>query len=461
MPPTRRRLLAGSLLLAASGCGFNPFAARERPELATPASWRESPPAPGTPAAPGWWERFGSAELTGLVDAARASNQDLAAAAQRIIQADALVRVAGAPLFPSLTASAAAAVTERSRSGTQRSYEAGLATRWEVDLWGKNRAARDAEGFRALADRFDRDALELGVEAAVADTYVILLAARARSRVAADNLAAAERVLLLVAARVANGAASPLELAQQRTAVARERASLPPLELAARQAEHALSVLLSRPPSSLSVAPAGLDALATPDIAPGLPSDLLLRRPDLARAEADLVAAAADLAAARKALYPSIELTGFGGAASSILTSLVSGNWVGSLGAGLTAPIFEGGRLRGRVTFSEARRNELVANYRQAAFIAFAEVEDALAAAAARSTELALQEQSVASARTAFALAEAQYREGAIDLLSLLVSQRALFDAEDARLVARRERLRAAIALFRALGGGWQETRPA
>ena len=455
----RRSLLAALPLLG--GCGFNPFVPRERPELATPAAWRESPPAPGAPAAPDWWQRFNSAELTQLVETARAQNQDLAAAAQRIIAADALVRVAGAPLFPSLNASASGAVTERSRSGTQRSYEAGLATRWEIDLWGKNRAARDAEGFRALADRFDRDALLLGVETAVADTYVILVAARDRVRVAQDNLAAAERVLALVAARVTNGAASPLELAQQRTAVARERASLPPLDLAARQAEHALAVLLSRPPVTLSVPTRGLDALATPAVVAGLPSELLLRRPDLARAEADLVAASADLVAARKALYPSIELTAFGGAGSSILTNLVSGNWIGSLGAGLTAPIFEGGRLRGRITFSEARRNELVANYRQAAFVAFAEVEDALAAASARSAELALQEQSVASARTAFALAEAQYREGAIDLLSLLVSQRAQFDAEDARLVARRERLRAAIALFRALGGGWQETRPA
>lgn len=420
-------------------------------------AWRE-PAAPlGASPTPDWWRSFGSIELVTLVETARSSNQDLAAAAQRIIQADALVRIAGAPLFPSLNGTATGAFTDRSRLGTRRSYEAGLATRWEVDLWGKNRAARDAEGFRALADRFDRDALFLGVEAAVADTYVILVAARDRIGVARDNLAAAERVLALVEARVANGAASPLELAQQRTAVARERASLPPLDLAARQAEHALAVLVSRPPAMLAVATSGLDSLATPEIAPGLPSDLLLRRPDLARAEADLVAASADLVAARKALYPAIELTGFGGAASSILTSLVSGNWVGSLGAGLTAPIFEGGRLRGRVTFSKARQDELVAQYRQAAIIAFAEVEDALAAAAARGQELALQEQSVAAARTAFALAELRYREGAIDLVSLLVSQRALFDADDARLVAKRERLRAAVALFRALGGGWRE----
>lgn len=447
--------------LLLSGCGFNPFAARQRPELATPVAWREPQPAQGITPAPDWWAGFGSAELIALVQDARASNQDLLAAAQRIVQADALVRIAGAPLFPSLNATAAGAVTDRSRLGSRRSYEAGLATRWEVDLWGRNRDARDAEGFRALADRFDRDALVLGLEAAVADTYVILVAGRDRVRVARDNLALAERVLALVEARVAAGAASPLELAQQRTAVARERASLPTLDLAARQAEHALAVLLSRPPVMLRVAPAGLDTLVAPEIAPGLPSDLLLRRPDLARVEADLVAAAADLAAARKALYPSIELTGFGGAASTILTSLVSGNWVGSLGAGLTAPIFEGGRLRGRVSLAAARRDELVARYRQAVFVALSEVEDALAAASARASELTLQEQSVASARAAFALAEVRYREGAIDLLGLLVSQRALFDAEDARLVARRERLRAAVALFRALGGGWREPRPA
>jgi NodT family efflux transporter outer membrane factor (OMF) lipoprotein len=454
-----RRALIAALPLFLSACSFNPFAPRERPDLATPAAWRDGPTIAGAAPAKDWWRGFGSAELADLVEAARAANQDLAAAAQRIIQADALVRVAGAPLFPSLEATASAIGTDRSRFGTRRTYDAGLATRWEIDLWGKNRAARDAEGFRALADRFDRDALLLSIDAGVADTYVILLAARDRRRVAADNLAAAERVLALVAARVANGAASPLELAQQRTAVARERAFLPPLELAARQAEHALAVLLSRPPAAVATRTTALDQLTTPEVPAGLPSDLLLRRPDLARAEADLVAASADLVAARKALYPSIVLTGFGGAESDVLTSLLNGNWLGSLAAGITQPIFEGGRLRGRVTFAEARREELVATYRQTAFVAFAEVEDALAAASARGRELALQEQSVASARTAFALAEAQYREGAIDLLALLVSQRALFDAEDARLVARRERLRAAVALFRALGGGWSEAR--
>lgn len=440
-----------SLLLALSGCGWNPLSPRERPSLATPAAWRE-PTGAGAVAAD-WWQAFGSPELAALIAQARAANQDLLAAAARIRQADALVRIAGAPLFPTLEGQTGAQVTDRSRTGTRRTWDAGLATAWEIDLWGRNRAARDAEAFRAQADRFDRDALALSVDAAVADTWLLLLAARDRAAVARDNLAAAERVLGLVAARVAAGAASPLELAQQRTAVARQRASVPPLDLAARQAEHALAVVLSRPPAALPGS--GIDGLRAPDVPAGLPSELLLRRPDLARAEASLTAASADLLVARKALYPSIVLTGFGGAQSDVLVSLLNGNWLGSLSAGITAPIFQGGALRGRVQLAEARREELAATYRQTVFVALAEVEDALAAGSARTQELALQEQAAASARVAFALAEAQYREGAIDLLSLLESQRALFDAEDARLVALRERLRASVALFRALGGGW------
>jgi NodT family efflux transporter outer membrane factor (OMF) lipoprotein len=440
-----------ALPLLLSGCGWNPLAPRERPSLATPAAWREGSSAGEVPV--DWWQAFGSPDLTALIGQARAANQDLVAAAARIRQADALVRIAGAPLFPSLAAEGGAIVTDRSRTGTRRTYDAGLSTSWEIDLWGRNRAARDAEAFRAEADRFDAAALALSVDAAVADTWLLLLAARDRAGVARDNLSAAERVLGLVAARVAAGAASPLELAQQRTAVARQRATLPPLDLAGRQAEHALAVVLSRAPTA--VPGSGLDGLRAPEVPAGLPSTLLLRRPDLARAEADLTAASADLVVARKALYPSIVLTGFGGAQSDVLVSLLNGNWLGSLSAGITAPIFQGGRLRGRVQVAQARQEELVAVYRQTAFVAFAEVEDALAASAARTQELALQEQAAASARIAFALAEAQYREGAIDLLSLLESQRALFDAEDGRLVARRERLRASVALFRALGGGW------
>jgi NodT family efflux transporter outer membrane factor (OMF) lipoprotein len=445
-------LLAASLL---AGCAsINPVATA-RPELATPMAWREAPSGIGFPEAE-WWRGFQSPDLVTLVQQARAGNQDLEAAVQRMAQADALVRVAGSPLLPSLDATADAAVSERNGANTRRIYGGGLSSRWEVDLWGRNRDALAAEKARALSDRFDRDALALSLDAGVADTYLLLVAARERRRIAAANLEAAERVLALVAVRVANGAASPLELAQQRAAVARQRATLPPLDLATRQAEHALAVLLSRAPGSLAPNSDRLEALSAPTVPAGLPSELLLRRPDLARAEANLAAAAGDVSVARKALYPSITLTVFGGAESPNLASLLNGNWLTSAATGLTAPIFSGGFLRGRLAFAEARQKELVALYRAAAYGAFADVEDALAATQARTLELSLSEQAAEAARTAATLAEAQYREGAIDLLALLVSQRAAFDAEDALAVARRERLRAAVALFRALGGGWR-----
>ncbi len=443
--------MALALLLGA--CSLNPFAT-PRPDLATPVAWRDVPGDTAFPDAD-WFRAFNSPDLVSLVQAARAGNQDLAAAGARIVQADALVRIAGAPLLPTLDATADAAATDRN-GRTRRTYGAGLASRWEVDLWGRNRAILQSEKARALADRFDRDALALTIDASVADTYLLLVTARERSRIAAANLAAAERVLALVAARVANGAASPLELAQQRTTVARQRATLPPLELGARQAEHALAVLLSRPPGALAPGSDRLDALTAPPVPAGLPSELLLRRPDLARAEANLSAASGDVVVARKALYPSISLTAFGGAESTVLVNLLNGNWLTSVAAGVTAPIFAGGLLRGRIAFAEARQDELVALYRAAAYGAFADVEDSLAAISARTRELALSEDAASAARTAFALAEAQYREGAIDLLSLLESQRALFAAEDARAIARAERLRAAVALYRALGGGWR-----
>ncbi len=460
MNPGFRAAASAVLILAASACAFRPPGA-EPP--ATPPRFAEgSGAAPGWPD-PVWWQGFGSAELDRLVADGLAANTDLAAATGRLAQGDAQVRIAGARLLPSLEAdfggsrartSSAARPTGGGALFTE-SYDASLTAAWEVDLWGGSRAARAATRAAAEAGRLDRAAVALTIASGVADTYFQALSARDRLRSARANLGNARRVLAIVEARVASGAASELELAQQRTQVANQAATLPALEQQERQTVSALALLLGRPLEGFAFAARSLRDVRPVPVLAGLPSDLLTRRPDVAAAEARLAAAAADVAAARAALYPSLNLTARAGVESDALRSLLSRGNLTSVALSALAPIFEGGRLRGEVELSEARRVELVEEYRGAVLTALADVEDALVAVrGTREREVQL-EAAAAEARRAFALAEAQFRGGAIGLLELLDTQRTLFSTEDALAGVRLERLSALVALYRALGGGW------
>jgi multidrug efflux system outer membrane protein len=264
-------------------------------------------------------------------------------------------------------------------------------------------------------------------------------------------------VFNLVDARARNGAVSQLDLARQRAAVLTLRASILLLELQERQTLYALAILAGRTPEGFDAAGSTVSTLAVPRVGPGLPADLLVRRPDLASAEAQLAAANANVAAARAALLPSISLTGSAGLASGVLINFLnSPTAVLSLGASLLQPIFDGGRLRGQVDVAASRQRELVENYRKAVLAALADVEGALAASGRTADQESIQAQVVEQARIALRLAEIRYREGVDDLLTVLDAQRTLFQSEDQLAQVRLSRLQTSIGLFKALGGGWQ-----
>jgi multidrug efflux system outer membrane protein len=451
------------LLAAASACAFRPTAT-EPP--ATPPGFAEGSGAAAAWPDPGWWRGFASAELDRLVADGLAANTDLAAATARLAQGDAQVRIAGARLLPSLDAdfggsrarTSSAARPAGGGAFLTESYDASLTAAWEVDLWGGNRASRAATRAAAEAGRLDRAAVALTVASGVADTYFQALSARDRLRIARANLDNARRVLAIVGARVASGAATELELAQQRTQVANQAATLPSLEQQERQTVSALALLLGRPLAGFGLAARSLRDVRPVPVLAGLPSDLLARRPDVAAAEARLTAAAADVAAARAALYPSLNLTARAGVESDALRALLSRGNLTSVALSALAPIFDGGRLRAEVDLSEAQRLELVEEYRGIVLTALADVEDALIAVrGTREREVQLQA-AATEARRAFALAEAQFRGGAIGLLELLDTQRTLFSTEDALSGIRLERLSSLVALYRALGGGWSRS---
>ena len=453
----RSALSALAAAIALAGCAVT--SPRLEPEVPVPAVWNEAQLVPGATVPSDWWQSFQSRELAGLVEAALAGNPDLAAAAERVRQAEAQVRIAGASLFPTLDLAAGTSRREQ-RGGQPRlvneSTTATLVAAYELDLWGRLASGAAAARSGLAATDYDRETVRLTLTASVAVAYFDLLSLRGRIAIARQNLAIAERVLAVVEARVRNGAASPLDLARQRTAVLNLRAAIEPAESQERQTLAALAVLVGRAPEGFVVAGRSLAGLAVPAVAPGLPAEVLVRRPDIAASEARLAAANANVAAARAALLPSITLTSAAGYASASLLSLGSSSATAlTIAAALAQPIFDAGRRQATVDLNAARERELLELYRATILSGLADVESALAATAFTANQERFQEEALREARRALALAEIRYREGADDLLVVLDAQRTAFTTEDQLAQTRLARLRASVGLYRALGGGW------
>lgn len=458
----RLRLAAAwCLALALSGCDLSPD--RELPAVELPPEWSESGEAVAWPAAD-WWRRFETPALDELIARAYAYNYDLAAAAARVRQADAQVRIAGGRLLPGISASAG---TDRRWNGSESGmtvrdgFDLSLAAAYEIDAFGANRNAAEAAEAQALFRRFDREAVALTVVASVASTYFQALHLRDRLGVAQRNLDLAVRVLEIAEARVRNGAASPLELAQQRTAVASQRAVLPSLRAELRQTENALAILVGATPAGAPLARGSIMTVTLPPIEAGLPSGILVRRPDIQAAERRLAAANAEIGVARAALFPDLSLTASYGFASSALGSLLDPASLGTrIAASVVQSIFSGGALEGGVELARERYVELAESYRHTILVALGDVDDALVVARRAAEREVAEMVAVAEAQEAFRLAEIRYRAGEVDLLTVLDAQRSLFQTEDRLVQTRLERLQAAVSLYRALGGGWQLSEP-
>src|SRR5882724_8352989 len=450
----------GALVLAfaplLSGCLLTTEPA-PAPGVDVPPSYRAA--AAGRPHAalpvPDWWRGFHSRELTALVERAHLENLDIAAAVARIEQVDAQTRISGAPLLPLITADGSA---QRSGAGSLESnrFSAVLNASYEIDLWGKNRAALRAAEFTATASRFDREVIVLSTVATVINTYFQVLAAQDRLRIAHSNVDAATRILKVYRDRIGVGTANGLDIAQQESLLAQQRAAVPPLDQQLRQNTATLAVLLGEAPARLTVRGGSLSSIVPQRVATGLPADLLLQRPDIREAEAQLSAANANVENARAALLPSIQLTGQGGFASAALHTLfIPQSAIYSLAAGVTQPIFDGFKLISQLDLQKGKRTELLQLYRKAIISGFADVERALIAVRDLAEQERLQSDAVTTARRAYELSEQQLRAGTIDITTVLNTQRTLFQAEDQLVVVRLTRLQAIVSLFQALGGGW------
>lgn len=461
--PLRTRLLPALLAALTAGCALTEPVVR--PEQALPAQWAEPARAaePATPLHDTWWQDFGSARLDAFVTEALATTPDLRIQAERVVQAELALRQAGASLLPSLDVSGGSS-TRNVDSNESSSTGIDLGASYEIDLWGRIAAGVDASRAGLMATRFDYDAARLSISASVAIAWFQVLALQERLDIARRNLATAERVLRVVQARYDNGAASALDLSQQRTTVLNQRKAIEPLEVQLRQTRSALAILLGRNPQA-GPTPDGaggierLGALKVPAVGAGLPSELLLRRPDLAASEARLVAAAANIAAARAALLPGISLSAGAGVGSAALLALADTTRTLSISASVLQKIFDGGRLRADVDIQRSRQRELVESHRRAILAALKEVEDALANGVRDTNQEAAEREILAEAERSLRLAELRYREGAEGLLTVLLAQRTLFASQDQLALTRLARLTAAVNLYKALGGGWSAGR--
>ena len=471
MQTTVTMLLSGLL----PGCDVGPNYVR--PTLDIPKIYRATPEnAAAFWPSVDWWRGFNSSELNSLIDQARSYNLDIAAAVARVRQADAQVRITGAALLPLVSGNASAdwqhqglGTGSSSRIGSTalggrgsnasvdfHSYGIGLNASYELDFWGRNRSARQSAVASSMFSRFDQQTVALTVVTDVANTWFIALSLADRLANARRNLADAEQTLAVIRGRFAAGTASALDIAQQDALVAGERATIPNFANQLEQQLIALGILTGQPPERIAVRPGTLTALGLPSVTPGLPSELLVRRPDVASAEAQLVAQNFNIKVARAAFFPSIQLTASAGYQAPALNRLITpGGALASLAEGLTLPLFDGGTLRGQLDLAKGRFDELLADYRKSVIQAFTDVDNALTAWRFTTEQEKLQQVAVDTARRAANIARAQMTAGTVDITTVLTAEATLFNDEDTLVQVRLTRTQALLNLYKALGGGW------
>jgi multidrug efflux system outer membrane protein len=467
------RLLSITLAALIAGCAVGPE--YERPAAELPAAWEGAPTTGERKIADRWWRLYGDPVLDRLVEAALAHNQDLAAAAARVDEARALLQIADSAQVPSVDATFQ---RDRQRSSERSStplppgtplernnYRAQLNVAYEVDLWGRLSSASDAARANLLATEAARQTVRIALTTDVVRSYFAMLSLDSQVASTERSLELRTRAYELQKLRNDAGLIDDFTLRQLEAEVAAARSQLPALQDRLVAQELALAVLAGRSPRAImedSMARDMDSGQPTAQVVPeGLPSDLLLRRPDVVEAEQRLIAANARIGEARAALFPSIALTGYYGSESAQLADLFTNPArIWQLGFGLAQPIFQGGRLRAEVQAVEARQRQAVAQYQKSLQQAFREVRQAL------STQMRAREVYDSEGVRAQALAEA-LRLSRIRYTSGLLSQLDIIDAERNYLQAELNRAdalaaqRAAVAdLVKALGGGWSGLDP-
>ncbi|MCD6078437.1 MAG: multidrug transporter [Ramlibacter sp.] len=447
--------LAAALL--AAGCSMMPK--YERPEAPVPAAFPYPAATDGVPAAElGWDQFFTDARLRSLIERALRGNRDLRVAVLNIAQARAQYDIRNADRLPTLGVSAAASRAPNPLTGDQAtSLSANLGvSSWEIDFFGRIASLSEAALAQYLATEEGRKAAQITLVASVANAWLSLAADEELLALTRETLATREETLRLTRMRFEAGASSEIDfrLAQSLTETA--RATLAQLQRQRAIDLNTLALLLGEGVSPEFQVGVTTEGVRLPDVPAGLPSEVLVRRPDVRQAEQQLIAANANIGAARAAFFPRISLTAGIGTASSELSGLFAGgSWGYTIAPSLLQPIFDAGRNRAGLASAQAARDIALAQYERAIQQAFRDVSDALAGRATFGDQVAAQSKVVEAETVRFRLARLRYENGIASYLDLLDAQRALFTAQLALVQARQARLQNQVQLYRSLGGGW------
>jgi NodT family efflux transporter outer membrane factor (OMF) lipoprotein len=445
-----------------SGCAYR-MDRIENP-VAMPAAWN----ATTTPNAKEgvdkeWWKNFNSPVLNDLIEEAFRSNPNIIQTEERLKNAERTLSQAHDGLFPDLSISAS---SSKGRSGGNNgrletntaSTSLSLSTSYSVDLWGATAARYRASVANFIGTRYDTDLARIQLAQSIARSYFNLLGTRSQLEVARQNLENAETQLRIVQVRYDNGMVTQYELTQQQTRVLQQRTNMIPQENSLRAAETALGLLLGQTPQDFKIEGEPIGELTVPEVAPWLPGDMLLRRPDIASAETDMAAVQANMVAARASLIPvSLSLSANGSSSSQELLTLTDTRNFSLQGALSIATGIFNYRQR-RNTYLTNKSNEYIAliTYANTIRTALKDVDDKLANVNAQLLAEQSQQATLDLAQRAMDLANLQYREGTSALQDLLTAQNSLESAKDATARARITRLNAVIDLYVALGGGWE-----
>ena len=464
-----------ALMIAAlltSGCTVGPR--YKRPTAAVPGTYRGVAPEQGiaSPVASGqilsiaeqkWWDVFQDEQLRALIRVALQQNYDLRIAASHVLEPHAQLGIVRADQFPTLSGGAAIADIRTSQSKLSPTVETStgqvnVSAAWDLDFWGKFRRATGAARANLLASEWARQEVVSTLVTDVAAAYFQLRALDLQLAISKRTLDSRQESLRLTRVLANGGATSLLDVRQAEQLVFTATAEIATLQQQIEQQENFLSILLGRNPGDIPRGQSLTEQHQPPEVPPGLPSDLLERRPDVRQAEEQLIAANAEIGVARAAYFPQISLSGTGGFQSSALSNLFTGPagaW--SFGASLTQPIFTAGRLRSNVRLAEARQNTALLVYQQSIQTAFRNVSDGLVAYR-KTREFREQEELLfESAQDAARLSHMRYTGGVTGYLEVLTNETNAFSAELGVVQARRNELLALVQLYEALGGGWQQ----
>jgi len=469
-----RKPMAGSMcglsVLLLAGCAVGPNykrpAAEVPPAYKEVGNWKQAQPNEQNLGG-NWWEMFQDPQLNALELQVNVSNQNLKAAEAQYTQARALFRYNRAAYFPTITAGVSATRNRISNHRpasivangiTYNDFQIPFQLSYEVDVWGRVRRTVESYRDQAQASAADLATVNLSMHAELALDYFQARTLDAEEQLLNSTVTQYEQALELIESRFTGGIASELEVQQARTQLETTRAQAIDVGVARAQFEHAVAILIGKPPAELSLAALPLTA-PPPSIPAGLPSELLERRPDIAAAERRMASANAQIGVAKAAYYPTISLGATGGFESGVITTLISGpSILWSAGGSAVAPIFDAGRRRANLDQAIAAYDQTVANYRETVLTGFQQVEDNVAALRILEKEAQVQNKAIVAAQKYLELANTRYVGGVTSYLEVTTAQSAALSDELTAVNILGRRMVDAVTLIQALGGGWDRS---